>query len=382
VEDPGDEIPETEDIEALLAGFGCQSVIMTYDEAMRSPIQEEAVEARGNEVHQVNEKKVWSVVDLPPGKKASQLVWIVVEKHDADGKRIKVKARIVAQGFRQQEGVDYKETNAKVPRLSTGRLFNALVVALGLQVRQLDVVGAYLEAPLAEEVYVIPPKGVHLPPGKYLRLHKVVYGLCQSALVFTQYRNNQLKTIGWEESLVASGLFTRVTPGEDGTHNVDLGLWYVDDSLGGVKEHGSGRREQYVEEVASILPIEDKETPKSFLGISFGGYEVDRPMGRIIYVYQPGLIDQVASAARVKDCRATLTPLKFNNDLPLPSKDDIPHPGFHGVSYRALIGAINYIARCTLPDISNAVRILPASCNCPTLGAWKQLLRFDRYGNG
>jgi hypothetical protein len=130
--------------------------------------------------------------------------------------------------------------------------------------------------------------------------------------------------------------------------------------------------------VASILPIEDKGIPRSFLGISFGGYEFDRPK-RIIYAYQPALIDQIVEAARMQDCQPVLTPLKPNLDLPLPSKDDTPHPGFHSVNFRALIGAINYVACSTRPDISNAVRILSQFGNCPTLASWKHIHNLIGY---
>jgi len=115
LQEPGDdedaEIPPSEDLEALLAGFGRQTNSMNYKEAMSSSRKIEVVAA--------------------PGKEPIKTTWNIVEKFDADGNRVKVKARVVVQGFRQQEGRDYKETHTAVPRTSTVRLFNAFLAKYG-----------------------------------------------------------------------------------------------------------------------------------------------------------------------------------------------------------------------------------------------------------
>ncbi|GJU35277.1 putative ribonuclease H-like domain-containing protein [Tanacetum coccineum] len=103
--------------------------------------------------------KVWILVDLPFGKKAIGTKWVFRNKRDERSIIVKNKARLVAQGFRQEEGIDYDEVFAPVAMIEAIRLFLAFMSFMGFLVYQMDVKSAFLYGTIEDEVYV------HQPPG-------------------------------------------------------------------------------------------------------------------------------------------------------------------------------------------------------------------------
>ena len=80
-----------------------------YEEAMMSPDSDKWLEAMNSEIGSMYENKVWTLVDLPDDRQAIENKWISKRKTGADGTVTIFKARIVAKGFRQVQGVDYDE---------------------------------------------------------------------------------------------------------------------------------------------------------------------------------------------------------------------------------------------------------------------------------
>ena len=90
------------------------------------------------------------------------------------------KARLVAQGFSQVPGLDFYDTFAPVIRMDSLRMILAIAAQRGMTLRQFDVVGAYLNAELEEEVYMRQPPGYDDGSGRVCRLLKALYGLKQA----------------------------------------------------------------------------------------------------------------------------------------------------------------------------------------------------------
>nr|GEU61841.1 zinc finger, CCHC-type [Tanacetum cinerariifolium] len=101
----------------------------------------------------------WELTDLPPGCKALRCKWIIKRKMKVDGSIDKYKARLVIQGFRQNEGIDFFDTYAPVARISTIRLLLALAAIHDLVIHQMDVKTAFLNGDLDEEIYMKQPEG-------------------------------------------------------------------------------------------------------------------------------------------------------------------------------------------------------------------------------
>ncbi|GJT82542.1 putative ribonuclease H-like domain-containing protein [Tanacetum coccineum] len=117
------------------------------------------IEAIQEELLQFKLQKVWTLVDLPKGKMAIGTKWVYRNKKDEIGIVVRNKARLVAQGYTQEEGIDYDEVFAPVARIEAIRLFLAYASFIGLIVYQMDIKSAFLYGTIKEEVYVCQPLG-------------------------------------------------------------------------------------------------------------------------------------------------------------------------------------------------------------------------------
>lgn len=108
--------------------------------------------------------------------------WIFKNKIDENGVVVIKKARLVAQGYSQIEGVDFEETSVSVARLESIRLFIGRACIMNLTVYQIDVKSVFLNEILSEELYVHQPKGFEdaTNPEYVYKLKKALYGLNQA----------------------------------------------------------------------------------------------------------------------------------------------------------------------------------------------------------
>ncbi|GJV02057.1 retrotransposon protein, putative, unclassified [Tanacetum coccineum] len=163
----------------LFACFLSQEEPKTISQALQD---ESWVEAMQEELLQFKLQKVWVLVDLPYGKKVIGTKWVFRNKRDERSIVVKNKARLVAQGFRQEEGIDYDEVFAHVARIEAIRLFLAFASYMGFTVYQMDVKNAFLYGTIKEEVYVHQPPSFVDPahPNKVYKVIKALYGLHQA----------------------------------------------------------------------------------------------------------------------------------------------------------------------------------------------------------
>nr|GEY69615.1 putative ribonuclease H-like domain-containing protein [Tanacetum cinerariifolium] len=122
------------------------------------------------------------LVDLPHGKREIGSKWVYKNKKDERGIVVRNKARLVAQGHTQEEGIDYEEVFAPVARIEAIRLFLAYASFMGFMVYQMDVKSAFMYETIKEEVYVCqPPRFEDLDhPDKVYKVVKALYGLHQA----------------------------------------------------------------------------------------------------------------------------------------------------------------------------------------------------------
>jgi hypothetical protein len=111
------------------------------------------------ELENFERNQVWELVDPAPGCKPIGTKWVWKNKEGEKGEVVRNKSRIVAQGFSQKEGIDYKETFALVARLEAIRILLAFSMAKGFKLHQMDVKSAFLNGVLEKEVYVRQPPG-------------------------------------------------------------------------------------------------------------------------------------------------------------------------------------------------------------------------------
>ncbi|GKB98224.1 putative ribonuclease H-like domain-containing protein [Tanacetum coccineum] len=144
----------------LFACFLSQAEPKKVIQALKDPSW---IEAMQEELLQFKLQQVWTLVDLPYGKRAIGTKWVYRNKKDERGIVIRNKARLVAQGYTQEEGIDYDEVFAPVARIEAIRLFLAYASFKDFVVYQMDVKSAFLYGKIEEEVYVCQSPGFEDP---------------------------------------------------------------------------------------------------------------------------------------------------------------------------------------------------------------------------
>ncbi|GJY67300.1 retrovirus-related pol polyprotein from transposon TNT 1-94 [Tanacetum coccineum] len=150
-----------------------------FKQAMTEPSW---IDAMQEEIHEFQRLEVWELVPCLDKVLLIKLKWIYKVKTDEFSRVLKNKARLVAQGFRQEEGIDFEESFALVARIEAIRIFIANVAHKNMTIYQMDVKTAFLNGKLKEEVYVSQPEGFvdQDNPSHVYKLKKALYGLKQA----------------------------------------------------------------------------------------------------------------------------------------------------------------------------------------------------------
>ncbi|KAJ6733370.1 hypothetical protein OIU74_005177 [Salix koriyanagi] len=158
--------------------------------------------AMKDEIAALYENSTWSLVPYDPSMNIVGSRWVYKIKRQANGDIDRYKARLVARGFTQQEGIDYSETFSPVVKPTTVRLVLTIAVSKGWQIRQLDAHNAFLNGSLREVVYMQQPPGFvnTALPTHVCRLHKSLYGLKQAPRAWYMRLYDFLMTIGFRAS--------------------------------------------------------------------------------------------------------------------------------------------------------------------------------------
>ncbi|GKC51535.1 putative ribonuclease H-like domain-containing protein, partial [Tanacetum coccineum] len=154
---------------------------------------------------------VWILVDLPHGAKVIGTKWVYRNKRDERGVVVRNKARLVAQGHRQEEGIDYDEVFAPVARIEAIRLFLAFASFMGFMVYQMDVKSAFLYDTIDEEVYVAQPPSFVNPDHlkKVYKVVKALYGLHQALRAWYATLSTFLEELGYIRGTIDKTLFIK-----------------------------------------------------------------------------------------------------------------------------------------------------------------------------
>ncbi|GJY33741.1 putative ribonuclease H-like domain-containing protein [Tanacetum coccineum] len=189
-----------------------------------------AVQTRGKIQKSSSAHQALVLVDLPYGKKVIGIKWVFRNKRDERSIVVKNKARLVAQGFKQEEGIDYDEVFAPVARIEAIRLFLAFASYMGFIVYQMDVKSAFLYGTNEEEVYVHQPPGFVDPthPNKLYKVIKAFYGLHQAPRAWYETFSSFLMENGFMRGTIDKTMFIKRKKSD-----IMLVQVYVDDIIFG-----------------------------------------------------------------------------------------------------------------------------------------------------
>ncbi|WVZ98041.1 hypothetical protein U9M48_043524 [Paspalum notatum var. saurae] len=167
------------------------------------------VNAMHEELENFERNQVWVLVEPPPHCSPIGTKWVFKNKQGEDGVVVRNKARLVAQGFCQKEGIDYEETFAPVARLEAIRILLAFAASEGFKLFQMDVKSAFLNGFIKEEVYVRQPPGFEHPkfPNRVFKLQKALYGLKQAPRAWYERLRKLVVGQGFQMGSVDKTLF-------------------------------------------------------------------------------------------------------------------------------------------------------------------------------
>ncbi|GKC54691.1 retrovirus-related pol polyprotein from transposon TNT 1-94 [Tanacetum coccineum] len=182
------------------------------------------------ELNQFKTNDVWELVLNPMDMTIIGTKWVYRNKLDENGVVTRNKARLVAQGYNQQEGIDYDETYAPVARLESIRILLAYACALDFKLYQMDVKSAFLNSFINEEVYVAQPSGFiyFAKPNYVYKLMKALCGLKQAPKAWYDRLKAFLIKHNYSMGMVDNTLFTKKKDS-----NLIIVQIYVDDIIFG-----------------------------------------------------------------------------------------------------------------------------------------------------
>jgi hypothetical protein len=287
-------------------------------------------------------------------------------KLDENGVITRNKARLVAQGYNQEEGIDYEETYAPVARLEAIRLLLAFACAKDFKLFQMDVKSAFLNGHINEEVYVAQPPGFesHKHPDHVYKLKRALYGLKQAPRAWYERLSKFLLDQGYSRGKVDTTLFIK----RQGKHLILVQI-YVDDIIFGST---------------------NMKLVREFSDLMQGEFEMSM-MGELTYFL--GLqIKQLKEGTFVSQTKYCLDLIK-RFDMAKAKAIDTPMPTCTNLNkdedgkevdvkrYRGMIGSLLYLT-ASRPDIMFSVCMCARYQSCPKESHLKAVKRILRYLSG
>ncbi|SOV08274.1 uncharacterized protein UDID_17337 [Ustilago sp. UG-2017a] len=341
--EPTDDNRSELDVEEMIgeAHSATLNLTPTLREALASDDAQQWQEAIRKELDGLEAMGTWEIVDVPPNTRLVDSKIVLRLKLDADGIPVRHKARLVARGFTQREGIDFEETFAPVAPLSAIRALLSLAVERNWEVHQLDITMAYLNSTLNHVIYMKPPEGAKVPKGKAYRVIKGLYGLKQSGREWNMEFDKFLRRSNFHRLDCAPCIYTR---GEG--DNFAIVVIYVDDTLIIAPTLETVRRIK--EEIGQRWRMEDGGNVSHFLGIKITRNREAKTMDLEQTSYIKQLLDEHLDKRR----RKSSVPLQ---DIPVP---ETAASMAERKEYPQIVGKLLWLSNGTRPDISQAVGVL------------------------
>ncbi|KAK3233736.1 hypothetical protein CYMTET_55980 [Cymbomonas tetramitiformis] len=299
--------------------------------------------------------------DIPTGVKLLEMSLVLKVKLDKNRELLKRKSRVCVRGNKQEYGVDYYDTFAPCTQLSSVRAVITLALNLGLTVYHMDVDTAFLNSVLEEDLYVRLPRGLDYGGHRCAKLVKAVYGLKQAGKEW--FDTSDAFIMGYDSRMQRSDVEPCLYFIRDATLQVII-LAYVDEYL--VATNDKSWYDTFVSSFHAQYACKDLGVLDLVMGIGV------RWGSDTAYLCQSGYITQIISTYGLDDAKPASLPMSPGTAL-------APADGKGAMPYRALLGQLQWVARCSRPDIMAAVSVL--SRFCTTYGpehfmALKQVVRY------
>ncbi|GJR50299.1 putative ribonuclease H-like domain-containing protein [Tanacetum coccineum] len=324
------------------------------------------VQAMQEELLQFKLQQVWVLVDLPHGMKVIGTKWVYRNKRDERGVVVRNKARLVAQGYTQEEGIDYDKVFALVARIEAIMLFLAFASFIGFIVYQMDVKSAFLYGTIDEEVYVSQPPGFVDPdhPTKVYKVVKALYGLHQAPRAWYATLSTFLEKHGYKRGTIDKTLFIKRDK-----KDIMLVQVYVDDIIFG------STNKSWCDEFEALMKSRFQMSSMGELTF-FLGLQVKQNKGGI-FISQDKYVAEILKKFDLVNVKAAITPMETK--VPLTKDEEAIDVDVH--LYRSMIGSLMYLT-ASRPDIMYAVCVCSRFQVTPKTSHLNAVKRIFKYLKG
>ncbi|GJT84192.1 retrovirus-related pol polyprotein from transposon TNT 1-94 [Tanacetum coccineum] len=332
----------------------------TYKDALTQACWIEAMQEELNEFERL---EVWELVPRPDKVMVITLKWIYKVKLDELGGILKNKARLVARGYRQEEGIDFEESFAPVARLEAIRIFLAFAAHMNMVVYQMDVKTAFLNGNLREEVYVSQPDGFvdKDKPNHVYKLKKALYGLKQAPRAWYDMLSSFLISQDFSKGSVDPTLFIR----RDGKELLLVQI-YVDDII------FAASTPELCDLFSKIMCSKFKMSMMGKISFFLGLQISQSPRG--IFINQSKYALESLKKYGFDSCDPVDTPMVEKSKLDEDKEGKAVDPSH----YRGMIGTLLYLT-ASRPDLQFAICMCARYQARPTekhLNAVKRIFRY------
>lgn len=357
-------------INAMIKGLTEQDP-KSVAEAMNSKSAKYWEEAMKEEIENLRRNKTWDLVGKPNDKNIVGCKWVFVTKKKLNGELERHKARLVAQGFSQKQYVDYNETFSPVVRHSAIRMLFAVAAQKQYLVHHIDIVSAYLNGVLEDEVFMRQPENFvdERYPDKVCKLKKSIYGLKQAGRDWNRKLNEVLINIGFKRCKTDNCLYVKRLDEEF----IYIAVYVDDILLSCFSEHVL---KSIVNDLNKHVDAVDRGPAKYYLGMEI---ERDGLRGNIT-IHQEKYVRDLLEKWKMTECKPAKTPIASGSILQKCSK--VGCKGDDSFNYQSLIGSLNYLSVISRPDITYAVSMLSQFNSHPEkehFTAAKHVLRYLKY---
>ncbi|CAI7775040.1 unnamed protein product, partial [Closterium sp. NIES-54] len=305
----------------------------------------------------------------PPGTNIVSGMWIFKVKRPPGSPPV-FKARYVARGFSQRQGVDYFQTFSPTPKMTTLWVLLHVAAQRDYELHSLDFSTAFLQGSLHEEIWLRRPPGFtgSFPPGTQWSLRRPVYGLRQAPREWHDTLRTTLAALGFAPSTADPLLFLRT----DTLLPPFFILLYVDDLVFATAD--TAGLAHVKSELQKRHTCTDLGELRSYLGLQITR---DRAQ-RTITLTQSHMVQQVLQCFDFTYSSPQATPLSTRHSLSaLPLDESVEPSG----PYPELVGCLMYLMTCTRPDLAYRLSILaryvaPGRHRPEHMAAVKRVLRY------
>lgn len=306
----------------------------SYEQAMSSSNSNKWTNAMRSEYESLLKNNVWKLVDRPENTNVVKCKWVYKVKHDASGNFDRFKARLVARGFSQKEGLDFSDTFSPVVRHSTMRILFSLAHHYDMSMEHIDVTTAFLHGDLNEIIYMEQPPGFGSDESKVCFLSKCIYGLKQASRMWNLKVHQQLTKNGYVQNKCEPCVYVRRN-----FKDLTIIALYVDDFY----ILSTCDTDNLCKLLENSFSIKHLGPLKSCLGMRLSRDK------NVLKLDQTEYVKRLLKRFNMLECKTVSTPMVSNNKL-FKSESESLDDNFY--QYRQLVGCLMYLSVCTRPDIT------------------------------